>query len=254
MRKAFDESEQTPIICSKCLGHGYFEMRYAVKEALEELNRDYIDIFLMHEVRPDEDRSGAWEYLLEAKKEGLVKAIGISTHHIDIVEEYTNLDGIDVIFPLINYDGLGIRKGNSSGTSEEMAAAIKNASQKGIGVFAMKVFGGGHLTCTYQKALNYVKNLEGIDSMMIGFGKKSEIDNAIDYIEDKLDKNYQPDVSLKKTYIEPGNCEGCGACIARCPNKALYFNEEGFAEVNHDICLTCGYCAPVCPVRAIILL
>ena len=254
MRKAFDESEQTPIICSKCLGHGYFEMRYAVKEALEELNRDYIDIFLMHEVRPDEDRSGAWEYLLEAKKEGLVKAIGISTHHIDIVEEYTNLDGIDVMFPLINYDGLGIRKGNSSGTSEEMAAAIKNASQKGIGVFAMKVFGGGHLTCTYQKALNYVKNLEGIDSMMIGFGKKSEIDNAIDYIEDKLDKNYQPDVSLKKTYIEPGNCEGCGACIARCPNKALYFNEEGFAEVNHDICLTCGYCAPVCPVRAIILL
>ncbi len=254
MRKAFDETNANPVICSKCLGHGYFEMRYAVREALEALDREYIDIFLMHEVRPGEDRTGAWQYLLEAKEAGLVKAIGISTHHIDVVEEYMNHEDMDVIFPLINYDGLGIRKGDGPGTSEEMAEAIKNAAQKGIGVFAMKVFGGGHLTCTYQKALNYVKNLEGISSMMIGFGKKIEIDNAIDYIDERMDKDYQPDVSLKKTYIEPGNCEGCGACIARCPNKALYFNDEGFAAVNHDLCLTCGYCAPVCPVRAIILL
>ncbi len=254
MKEAFKDIDIMPIICSKCLGHGFFEMRYAINEALKELDRDYIDIFLMHEVRPGEDRSGAWKCLIEAKEKGLVKAIGISTHHIDVVKEYTDYNDIDVIFPLINYDGLGIRKGDGPGTSEEMALAIEKASEKGIGVFAMKVFGGGHLTCNYQTALNYVNNLKGIDSMMIGFGKKSEVDNAVDYIEGNLDKNYQPDVSLKKTYIESGNCEGCGACIKRCPNNAINSNNEGFAQVDDDICLTCGYCAPVCPVRAIILL
>ncbi|MDQ9815551.1 aldo/keto reductase, partial [Acinetobacter pittii] len=74
-------------------------MRYAVREALEALDREYIDIFLMHEVRPGEDRTGAWQYLLEAKEAGLVKAIGISTHHIDVVEEYMNHEDMDVIFP-----------------------------------------------------------------------------------------------------------------------------------------------------------
>ena len=31
-------------------------------------------------------------------------------------------------------------------------------------------------------------------------------------------------------------------------------NEKGQANIRYDICLTCGYCAPVCPVRAIIML
>ena len=30
-------------------------------------------------------------------------------------------------------------------------------------------------------------------------------------------------------------------------------NENGLAEVNHEKCLTCGYCSPVCPVRAVIM-
>lgn len=252
--EALKDTDYNPVICSKCLGHGYFEMQYAIKEALSSLHRQYIDIFLMHEVRPGEDRSGAWQCLKEAKEQGIIKAIGISTHHIDVVEKYSEFEDIDVIFPLINYDGLGIRKGNEQGTAKEMAAAIAKAAAKDIGVFAMKVFGGGHLTCNYITALDYVYNLQGIDSMMIGFGKKEEVDRAIQYIDGKLPKDYAPDTSQKRTFIEPGNCEGCGACIKRCPNKALHFNEFGFAEVVDELCLTCGYCAPVCPVRAIILL
>ena len=254
LREALKDVSEKPIICSKCLGWTYEEMEYAIDEALKELEIDYIDIFLMHEVRPIENRRNAWQCLLDAKAAGKVKYIGISTHHIDVVEKYTAQDDIDVIFPLINYDGLGIRKGEGFGTSQEMAEAIKKASEKGIGVFAMKVFGGGHLTKDYTKALDYVYNLPGIDSMMIGFGKKSEVDQAVAYVEKTLPADFRADTLNKRTYIEPGNCEGCGACIERCPNDALYFNENGTASVNHSLCLTCGYCAPVCPVRAIILL
>ncbi|MEG0918487.1 MAG: aldo/keto reductase [Anaerovoracaceae bacterium] len=248
--KSFDEKDI--VICSKSLDHGYYQMKYAVKEALENLNRTYIDIFLLHELRPNQDRSGAWEYLIEAKKEGLVKAIGISTHHTDVVLSSLEFPSIDVIFPLINLEGLGIRTGDRIGTKEDMEKAILAASKKGVGIFLMKAFGGGNLTHRYIEALDYVSNLDGVNSIMIGFGQKKEIDKAISYFNGTIDRSYIPDTSMKKIRIEDGNCEGCGTCVARCPNKALSL-VNGMAYVDHNICLTCGYCAPVCPTRAIIM-
>ena len=132
-------------------------MEYAIKEALREMELETIDIFLLHEVRQDPDweyRSGAWRCLVEAKKAGLVKAIGVSTHHVDVAEKMAQVEEADVLFPLINFQSLGIRKGDGPGTKEEMAAAIKANADAGKGVFAMKVFGGGNLTGSYRKALD----------------------------------------------------------------------------------------------------
>ncbi len=51
-----------------------------------------------------------------------------------------------------------------------MAAEIKKAAAAGKGVFAMKIFGGGNLIGHYLEAIRYVRDLEGISSLMIGFG------------------------------------------------------------------------------------
>ncbi|MDD2216291.1 MAG: 4Fe-4S binding protein, partial [Eubacteriales bacterium] len=149
---------------------------------------------------------------------------------------------------------LGIRKGDNFGTKEEMADAIKNAANKGQGVFAMKALGGGVLTASYQEAMRYVMKLPGISSIMLGFGNRNEVDRAIEFTEGTLDADYTPDLSKKKIWIDQGDCEGCGACFHRCPNHAIYLNDQGLANVKYELCLTCGYCAPVCPVRAIIML
>ena len=250
------DAPNRPIICTKSLCLSYEEMEYAIKEALEEMSLEVIDIFLLHEVRQDPDwdnRNGAWQCLQDYKAMGIIRYTGVSTHHIDVVEKMASVPECDVIFPLINYAGLGIRKGNGAGTSEEMASAIKKCSDAGKGLFAMKAFGGGNLTGSYIKALDYVSSLEGIDSIMVGIGKTEEIDRLVEYAEGTLPAGYVPDISNKIIKIDPGDCEGCGACIKRCPNKAIFWNSAGIAEVDHDICLTCGYCAPVCPVRAIIM-
>lgn len=254
IHEAIRDGRYNPVICSKCLGWSYTDMNDAIDEALEKLQINTIDIFLMHEVRPGELRTGAWKCLQDAKADGRVKAAGISTHHIDVLEEYIQYPETDVVFPLINFRSLGIRKGDGPGTCEEMAEAIKAASDKGIGVFAMKVFGGGPLVAEYIPAMDYVFSLPGIDSVMMGFGSDEQVDTAVAYENGTLPRDYVPDVSGKRTYIEPGNCEGCGNCIERCPNHALYLGDDGQAHVIEDRCLTCGYCAPVCPVRAIILL
>jgi len=245
-----------PIIASKSLDSSYDDMKFAVEEARSELDRDVIDIFMLHEVRDLYDwneRKGAWEYLMEAKSKGIVKAIGVSTHHVDITEMCADIPEIEIVFPLINHKGLGIRHGDGTGTKEDMAAAIKKNSDAGKGVLAMKVFGGGNLSNEYLPALDYVSNLVGIDALVLGFGKHHEVDKAFEYANGTIDRNYVPDTKDKKVRIDGGDCLGCGACQKRCPNHAVYMNELGLFDINHDICLTCGYCAPVCPAMAIIM-
>ena len=117
----------------------------------------------------------------------------------------------------------------------------------------MKAFGGGSLTGHYQEALDYVFSKEEIDSVMIGFGKIAEVDDLLSYLNGSMDKSYNPDISKKRVYINQEDCEGCGACKAACPAGAIFYNENGLAEVDHEKCLTCGYCSPVCPVRAVIM-
>ena len=243
------------VICSKSLCEDYDGMMDAVLEARKALGREVIDIFLMHEVRSGQLslRQGAWKALKDAKKEGLVRAIGLSTHHVDITKAAASMEELDVVFPLINYAGLGIRKGDSFSTKEEMLEAISQCHAAGKGVFSMKAFGGGSLTGHYQEALDYVFSKPEIDSVMIGFGKISEVDDLLSYLGGTMDKSYNQDISKKRVYINQEDCEGCGSCKAACPAGAIFYNENGLAEVDHSKCLTCGYCSPVCPVRAVIM-
>ena len=255
--KALEDNEfDNIVICSKSLTDDYDEMLEAIEEAKKELNRDVIDIFLMHEVRSGqlEERQGAWDALVDAKKQGLVRAIGLSTHHVDITYAAASMPELDVVFPLINYASLGIRKGDEFATKEEMMEAIRACKAAGKGVFSMKAFGGGGLTGHYQEALDYIFSQPEIESTMIGFGKIKEVDDLLAYLDGSMDKSYNPDISKKKVHINHEDCEGCGACKAACPAGAIYFSpENGLAVVDHEKCLTCGYCSPVCPVRAVIM-
>ncbi|MGN0734820.1 MAG: aldo/keto reductase [Anaerovoracaceae bacterium] len=242
------------IICSKSLSSDYEGMMSAIREAMTELDRPFLDIFLMHEVRTGgfEERKGAWQALIDARSSGLVRAIGVSTHHVDVTLQMAGIPECDVVFPLINYASMGIRRGSEAGTCEEMLEAIRACRNAGKGVFTMKVFGGGNLTDNYRKALDYVFSKEEIQSVMIGFGSKSEVDDIISYLDGTMLPDYNPDTSHKKMRINQEDCEGCGSCMKVCASKAIFYNKNGLAEIDQSLCLTCGYCSYACPVRAVI--
>ena len=260
LKTALENTNYEPIISGKSLKHSYDGMNDAIEEARRELNRDVIDIFMLQELTSVKEytfRAGAIEALVDAKAAGKIRYIGVSTHHVDVAEMVARKLEIDVLFPLINYVGLGIRDNRAfdgTGNREDMAAAIRKAASEGKAIFGMKAFGGGNLTGSYKDALDYVYGLKGIQSMILGFGKKSEIDDIVAYLDGTMDREYVPDISKKRIFIDHSDCESCGACIQRCPSKAIYNDEEGMPNVNQEICIKCGYCAPICPAHAIIMI
>ena len=244
-----------PVISSKSLASSYDDMMAAIEECRDALGLKTIDIFLMHEVRSGQfaARAGAWQALQDAKRAGLVRAIGISTHHVDVARAMADVSACDVVFALLNYRGMGIRCGQEAGTKEDMVAALTVCKAAGKGIYTMKALGGGNLTADYQKALDYVFSQDCVDAVMLGFTNTSEIDDMMRYLSGKMESSYNPDVSRKKMYVNQEDCEGCGTCLKICAAGAVHYNKNGLAEIDQSKCLTCGYCAQGCPVRAIIM-
>lgn len=214
--------------------------------ALRELNTDYIDIFMLHEQESIHTINGhyeAIEYFIEAKKQGKIRSIGISTHRIAAAKAMKEFDEIEIIHPIVNKSGLGI----NDGSIDDMLKALNELSQVGKGIYAMKPLGGGHFINDVENAFNFVRNIPYIDSIAIGMQSVAEIDANINLINHgTIPNNIQKKLNEKnRSLIVADYCIGCGNCIERCKQKGIKLI-DGQAKPNNN-CILCGYCATVCP-------
>lgn len=234
------------LIASKSYAYTREMMREAVEEAQRELDRDVIDIFLLHEQESALTIKGHWEayeYLLECKQKGIIRAAGISTHTVAGVKAATEIPEIEVIHPLYNINGLGI----ADGTVSEMGAAIAGAARAGKGIYGMKPLGGGNLLSDFEKAFAFVLGNKDLDAIAVGMQTREEVDvNIRLFSGQKVPDALKQKVSSmpRKLHIESW-CTGCGKCSERCSSGAIQL-VHGRAEVDREICCLCGYCSPVC--------
>lgn len=223
------------------------ELEQSLEKARKGLGREVIDIFLLHEQESFftlKGHAAAWEALLAAKAKGRVSYIGISTHAVQGVRAGALQPGLDVIHPLINFQGLGI----IDGTLEQMQEEISFASGLGIFLYAMKVFGGGHLGACPEKALGFVRETKGVKAMALGMSSRQEVDFNLAFLAGNPLSPELKNLVLqreRRLYVA-GWCQGCGKCVEVCPQKALELR-RGQAVPAEEKCILCGYCGRVCP-------
>lgn len=223
-------------------------MLESLEKARKELALDVIPIVLLHEQESSHTLRGHWpalEVLWEAKKAGIVQAVGISTHHVGGVEAAATIDEIDVISPLINLTGIGIQ----GGSREEMLLAINRAEAKGKGIYAMKPLGGGHLLTNWSVALDYLLAKPQMHSIAVGMKSIAEVEYNVAYFTGNKDLP-NPDHTTRRLHIDDW-CIGCAACVDACPNGALAIEEGRAVVALSEQCVFCGYCGASCPEFAI---
>ncbi|MDF2615868.1 MAG: aldo/keto reductase, partial [Sedimentibacter sp.] len=145
-------------IATKSYAYDRKTAEYSVNKALEEMNTEYLDVFMLHEQDNGNNFLGhyqAVERLMEYKQQGIIKHFGISTHRVEAVRDSIMFKEIEFVFPLLNMRGIGI----ADGTIDDMLGAVKKAKEYNKFIMAMKIYGGGHLINEAREAFKFANDL-----------------------------------------------------------------------------------------------
>ncbi len=251
IKEAIRKTGIRPVISTKSYAYNKEQAETSLEEARKLLDIDVIDIFMLHEQVSELTLKGhqeALDYYLNQKEHGKIRAVGVSTHAIEVVNVASLRKEIDIIAPMLNMKGLGI----IDGTLLEMENAICKAKKHGKSIVTMKPLGGGNCISNYDQCFSYLFKNENIDSIAVGMRSEAEIDmNIATFSNTEISESLKERVSLqnRQLHIEFW-CEKCQKCIKRCQANALSFS-NGEVIIDHEKCVLCGYCASVCDVFAI---
>ncbi|HSW35328.1 MAG TPA: aldo/keto reductase [Candidatus Limnocylindrales bacterium] len=243
--QALQGFENDVIIASKSAVSKYEDMATAVEEAQAKLGRS-VEIFLMHAVKNEEDlerRQGAWQCLLNLKKSGVIRAAGLSTHNLDIVDQVSEWPEIDVIHPIYNKLNFGLVNEHKKNPAD----VLKKTFLKGIGMYAMKPLAGGHLYKDLVSSLRYAFDFPFLHAVAIGMLTEQElmVNLKVYHNEVVSEEELQSARNDKRMYVI-GFCTGCGSCLEACEHGAMSMDTQR-ASIEHSKCILCGYCRKACP-------
>lgn len=249
--KALKKTNKNIVVATKSYAYSAEGAKESLEKARKEMDIDVIDIFMLHEQESRLTLKGhreALEYYISMKEKGIIKAVGVSTHNVEVVEACCEMPEVDVIHPIVNKAGIGI----GDGTIDDMLKAVEKAYSVGKGIYSMKPLGGGNLIKSYKEAMDFVLNIPYIHSIAVGMQSIEEVVMNVCIFEGKeVPQDVQKSLENKKRHLHiDWWCEGCGKCVERCKQKALKL-VDGKAKVEEEKCVLCSYCASVCPVFAI---
>jgi len=196
-----------------------------IEASLKRLKTDYIDILFVHDVRDPEPvhDEAIKEAMSEVKKEGKVRAIGLSTHAdmANVINAAVEVEIYDVILTSVNF---------TMATDTDLLGAIARAGQKGVGIIAMKALAGGARypnpetlreydgSVINSAALKWVLRNENIGTAIPGIANFDHlranfpIASDLEYTEEE--ERFLSDNSIT---LGMGFCRQCNKCLASCP-------------------------------------
>ncbi len=240
-----------PVIATKCYAYSAGDAAASLEKARQELDCDVIDIFMLHEQESRLTLRGhreALEYYISEKQKGRIKAVGVSTHNIEVVDACSDMAGIDVIHPIVNMKGLGI----GDGSIVEMLSAVEKAYRNGKGIYSMKPLGGGNLLSDYDECMRFVLDIPYIHSVAVGMQSAEEVTANVCLFEGvEIPEQTRANLGKRTRRLHVDYwCNACGNCVKRCSHGAMSI-VNGKAGADMDKCVLCGYCSSSCPQFAI---
>lgn len=246
---------------------------------LKNLRTDYIDYGFIHCMDEESDfrkyvSSGAFDYLLKMKEEGVVKHIGLSSHNPKTANLILDTGKVDMLMFSINpaYD---YERGDEwgQGSIHERNDLYMRCVKEGVGISVMKPFGGGQLldekaspfkkALTHYQCIQYALDKPGILTVLPGVRGSKDIEKVLGFLTaSDEEKDYSILSSFTPEAIK-GSCVYCHHC-APCPigidvamvNKyydlALLGDElakDHYRKLEHHAkdCIRCMHCNSRCP-------
>ena len=248
------------IIATKSMARDKESMINDINVRLNNLKTDHIDLYQIHNVKTIEDlgfvlsENGAYKALEEAKEEGKIGHIGLTSHSLELLEHAIELNKFETIMYPYNI------------VENQADKLFKRCAELNIGVIAMKPMAGGAIT-KGRLALKYILNNSNINVAIPGMADLEEVEeNALVGSEDvKMTEDDVRECKEIKDSLGSVFCRRCGYC-GPCPQgidiptmfifsgyKERYglgsWAEERYATMKKRAkdCVKCGICERRCP-------
>ena len=252
--RAFENVRSEIYLASKTAAETPEDFWNDLETSLKELRTDYLDLYQHHNISfcPKEGDDMA-KAMAEAKEEGLIKHIGITTHKVTIANEALDSGLYETLqYPFSYLSG------------EEELKLVERCKQLDVGFIAMKAMGGGLLknakaSFAYMNQFDNVLPIWGIQHMrelgeFLSFPYDLLVDDSLKHVIEEDNKE-----------LGENFCRGCGYCmpcpeeinISLCARMSLWIRrfptEPNMDERTQEImkktqdCIECYACVDNCP-------
>lgn len=228
-----------------------------LQQSLTLLKTDYIDIHQFHcasQVYKPHDGTGMYECMLEAKKQGKIKHIGITAHQLQVA-----LDAVDSkLYETIQFPFSYL-------SSDKELELVQKSQKAHMGFIAMKGLAGGLINQS-KPAMAYMSQFDNVLPIW-GIQKESELDEWLSYMQETpvFNDEMKEFIEKEKEELSGDFCRGCGYCmpcpvgiminqcarmslmLRRAPSKSWLTPEMQEEMKKIENCLHCGQCSRKCP-------
>ena len=253
---ALSDVRENVIISTKTMQTSVEGFWRELDESLSYLKTDYIDVYQFHNPpfcpKPD-DGTGLYEAMLEAKRLGKIRHIGITSHKLTIAEEAVRSGLYDTLqFPF------------SYLASEKEEALVRLCEEMDVGFICMKALAGGLIS---RSDAAYAYLAEYPVAPIWGIQRESELDEFLAYNDNppKMTDEIAEFIKSEKEELAGDFCRGCGYCmpcpmgiqinnaarmslmIRRAPVAAQLSEASQNMMKKIEDCIECGKCSSLCP-------
>lgn len=244
-------------IATKTAAKNGEDLKKDLETSLSLLKTDYIDIYQFHNPpfcpKPG-DGTGLYEAMLEAKKEGKIRHIGITNHRLGVAKEAIESGLYETLqFPFSYISG------------EKEMELLSMCRERGMGFIAMKGLAGGLLNNS-RVCYAFMSQFDNVLPIW-GVQRERELDEWLSYNDNPpvMDEEVKSIIEKDRKELSGDFCRGCGYCmpcpmgiqisecarmiqmIRRSPSQGQLGAEAQAMMANIHNCVKCGKCMDKCP-------